>query len=146
MALPVVFSLRSATGSPQDFLLYPGIFVLGRSLTCDLIVRDLSVSRQHARIEVGEGSCRIIDLGSHNGSFVDDARSKPPMSTQGKRFVSGKLYLHFSLQKPSKMRSERNRRPKVGTTEKQFLRQLIPSSLPHRFACFICWSRGCLRS
>ena len=50
-------------------------FVLGRVQGCDLVIRDERASRQHAelRAEPG-GGVRVRDLGSANGTYVDDRR------------------------------------------------------------------------
>ena len=38
----------------------------------DLVVPDLSVSREHAELRnLGDGRYEIVDLGSHNGTFVN---------------------------------------------------------------------------
>ncbi|MDX6225341.1 MAG: transport system ATP-binding/permease protein, partial [Frankiales bacterium] len=48
--------------------------VIGRAPDCDLALDDLQVSRKHARLLVGDGSARVEDLGSHNGTFVNGSR------------------------------------------------------------------------
>ncbi len=59
-----------------SWTLTPGQFVIGRSADCDWHVPDAAVSKQHAEIEVTslEGDFSIIDLGSHNGTFVNGKR------------------------------------------------------------------------
>jgi hypothetical protein len=52
-------------------------YVLGRGQGCDVVVADMACSRRHARITVGgEGrqALFIEDLGSRNGTYVNDAR------------------------------------------------------------------------
>ena len=52
--------------------------ILGRGEDCDIFVQDHSVSRRHARVEpVGDGYV-ATDLGSTNGTFVND---RPAMGT-----------------------------------------------------------------
>ena len=68
-------SLLTVTGQP--FELRPNrCYVLGRSVDCDLVVDDAASSRRHARLSVGgEGGAVIIeDLGSHNGTYVNEER------------------------------------------------------------------------
>jgi pSer/pThr/pTyr-binding forkhead associated (FHA) protein len=48
--------------------------VLGRSTRCDFVVDDRSVSREHAEIGLRPTGPYVIDLGSRNGTFVDDRR------------------------------------------------------------------------
>ncbi len=50
-----------------------GTTLLGRSEHCQILIEDALVSRQHARIVVGEG-LRIEDAGSSNGVLVNGVR------------------------------------------------------------------------
>jgi pSer/pThr/pTyr-binding forkhead associated (FHA) protein len=52
-------------------------YVLGRGQGCEIVVSDMACSRRHARITVGgEGRNALFveDLGSRNGTYVNDAR------------------------------------------------------------------------
>jgi ABC-type multidrug transport system ATPase subunit len=57
---------------------------IGRAGDNDLVVADLSVSRYHAELRnVGGGRYEIIDLDSHNGTFVNGRRvSRSPITEQ----------------------------------------------------------------
>ena len=44
--------------------------VVGRSESCDVVLRDSRASRTHARIEWRDGSFMVADLGSRNGTYV----------------------------------------------------------------------------
>lgn len=46
--------------------------LLGRGEDCDVRIPDHSVSRKHARIELSSDAMNITDLGSTNGTFVND--------------------------------------------------------------------------
>jgi serine/threonine-protein kinase len=48
--------------------------LLGRSSDCDIVVRAADVSKQHCRILIDEDRLTIEDLGSANGTFVNDER------------------------------------------------------------------------
>jgi hypothetical protein len=49
---------------------------IGRAVDCAVSVADSSVSRYHARIELGpDGRHAVTDLGSTNGTFVNDVRA-----------------------------------------------------------------------
>ena len=47
---------------------------IGRVPDNDIVVPHLSVSRHHAELRVTPGGYRIVDLGSHNGTFVNERR------------------------------------------------------------------------
>lgn len=57
---------RYSVGKPEQ--------VIGRSAAADIEVDDDRVSSQHARIVALEGRHHILDLGSTNGTFVNDQR------------------------------------------------------------------------
>ncbi|MHC4549237.1 MAG: FHA domain-containing protein [Planctomycetota bacterium] len=52
-------------------------YVLGRAPDCDVVVGDMACSRRHSRLTVGGERSRglfIEDLGSRNGTYVNDER------------------------------------------------------------------------
>ncbi len=51
-----------------------GGIVIGRVPGCEVVLNDTAVSRQHARIELVEGRATVIDLGSQNGTLVNNQR------------------------------------------------------------------------
>jgi len=48
--------------------------VIGRSFSADYVVLDSSVSRKHAEIRMIESVVTVVDLGSRNGTYVDNGR------------------------------------------------------------------------
>lgn len=48
--------------------------VIGREESCDLRIHDESVSRRHVAVIPGSEGFQVEDLGSTNGTFVNDAR------------------------------------------------------------------------
>lgn len=69
--------------------------VLGRADDCDAVMRDLSVSRRHARIERKRAGWRVVDLGSRNGLFKDGERVKKLFVEDGTEFRLGDLELRL---------------------------------------------------
>lgn len=55
-----------------DIELRPGKLGIGRDPQCDVFLNDMTVSRTHASIEVGEDGCVIRDENSFNGVWVND--------------------------------------------------------------------------
>ena len=60
--------------SPWAYELKPGLNKLGRNPTNDFRVSDPSVSSFHAELAVEDEMIRVRDLGSTNGTFIDDRR------------------------------------------------------------------------
>lgn len=59
-------------------------FVLGRVRGCDLVVRDERASRRHAELRLlGDGQMALRDLGSINGTFVDDRQVEETVLSGG---------------------------------------------------------------
>jgi sigma-B regulation protein RsbU (phosphoserine phosphatase) len=70
----IVLSISSA-GNHKKWSLQPGVYAIGRSSQCDLVIEDETVSRRHAQIEiVDEDRIHLTDLGSHNGTTVNGRR------------------------------------------------------------------------
>lgn len=65
---PRLFRLRHGH---RVLLLGSGTVTLGRRASCDYVLHDSQVSREHARIIVGEQTFAIEDLGSANGVLVN---------------------------------------------------------------------------
>ena len=70
---PVLELMESGEVSPF-FTLGKGAVVIGRDDGNDIILPDPNVSCVHARIEERGGSHWIIDLGSRNGTWVNEER------------------------------------------------------------------------
>lgn len=60
--------------SPWAFELLPGLNKLGRNPTNDFRISDPSISGFHAELYVENDVVRVRDLGSTNGTFLDDVR------------------------------------------------------------------------
>jgi two-component system response regulator AtoC len=58
-------------GNVEAFALSKAALVIGRGDACDVSVAHASISRAHARIELGERGMELEDLGSANGTCVD---------------------------------------------------------------------------
>jgi len=48
-----------------------GTAIIGRGNTCDIVLKDNSVSRRHARLDYVQEKFVITDLGSTNGVYVN---------------------------------------------------------------------------
>ncbi len=79
MALDVVLIRVQEDGSTAEVPLKKTKNVFGRGDDCSVRVPAAGVSRRHCEIEIADGSIVVRDLGSSNGTFVNQERveSKP---------------------------------------------------------------------
>ena len=89
-----------------------GEHMLGRDPDVDIFLNSAGVSRRHARIRISAGRATIEDLGSKNGTFVEDQRVERPRSLADGDIIrvgSVKLTLRM-LQPPSSTKTEPDER------------------------------------
>ena len=65
---------KSGVPAPTAVPIVRSMTVLGKHPTCDIVLANPFASRQHARIDLIDGSAVIRDLSSKNGTFVDGTR------------------------------------------------------------------------
>ncbi|RMD60951.1 MAG: FHA domain-containing protein [Planctomycetota bacterium] len=70
----VALVLFKSNGQRRDFRLKRERCVVGRLPSCDLQAPDTRVSRQHCEIRLDQGKVFVRDLGSSNGTFVNDEK------------------------------------------------------------------------
>jgi hypothetical protein len=87
---------RLSPGSAPLTRLSPGTLVIGRGESCGLVLGGSEVSRRHCRVDllgddiIAGGEALLTDLGSTNGTFVDDVRIAAPVPlSPGARIVVG---------------------------------------------------------
>lgn len=69
--------VQSPTGDINYYLLAMGRSLIGRDVSCDLILRnDALISRNHAQVECTIDTCQIMDLGSDTGTFLESGTGK----------------------------------------------------------------------
>lgn len=67
------------TGENKEYVLTEGATItIGRSLSNEVAIREQHVSRQHAVITYQYGLFMISDLGSANGTYVNDQKIEEP--------------------------------------------------------------------
>lgn len=88
--------LYSGGDAGLPFDLEPGTYVVGRAPECDLQLDNPGISRRHAELRVTEGEVTLVDLGSSNGTFVNEARAGGPQVLAGGDLVRlGVVVLRF---------------------------------------------------
>jgi len=72
--MDVKLILLKKDGSRKVFPLSSNITVIGRRHDCDLRIPLLPVSRRHCQLSQNEDTLKIRDLGSRNGTYLNDNR------------------------------------------------------------------------
>jgi len=70
---------------------------IGRSSSNDIVIKDASVSRHHARILLQNGRLLILDENSANGTFVNQKRTRLKKLHDGDEVQLGDVQLRFEL-------------------------------------------------
>jgi hypothetical protein len=83
MALPK-FMLRGVSGTTfgRNFALM-GSMTIGRQSDCGIPIQAEEISRQHARLQVTAEGVMVEDLGSANGTWINDKRVHTGMLLPG---------------------------------------------------------------
>jgi len=68
--MPMLLVLEGP-GAGQKIVIEHQPLIIGRDETCDVVIPDRQVSRQHARITLEADRWLLEDLGSKNGTFVN---------------------------------------------------------------------------
>jgi len=76
-------------GGSKEFALDPGKTIIGRREECDLRIPLPEISRQHALVIVSDGAVTLRDLGSVNGTYVNNTRITEEDLAPGDHIVIG---------------------------------------------------------
>jgi ABC transport system ATP-binding/permease protein len=71
----------SYSGGGFKYLLKPGKTIIGRTTICDVMLIAENISRRHAQVEVGPEGVTLMDLGSANGTLLEDVELPPRKRT-----------------------------------------------------------------
>jgi len=90
--MDVTLVMFKGDGQRKDFPTPGPEVILGRAEDCDLRVPLLSVSRHHCQITVSDQEVKVRDLGSSNGTYVNNQRISGDVSLMaGDRIVIGPI-------------------------------------------------------
>ena len=104
MSTTCVLEVMQGPQAGTRFRLEPGRTIVGRHPSCGIVLDAVSVSRQHAAIEVEGNQAWIEDLGSRNGTAVDGRRiSGRHALSDGQHLRIGDQRLAFSSSAPLTM-------------------------------------------
>lgn len=89
--------IQSKSGQRKTIPIKPGIHIVGRRMDCDLRIPHILVSRKHCRIINEDDQVRVQDLGSANGTFVNNERIMESVVQAGDKLAVGgfKFFVQF---------------------------------------------------
>jgi pSer/pThr/pTyr-binding forkhead associated (FHA) protein len=79
----------------QEFELFKSNVTLGRAMTNDIVLNDSRVSRNHAGLNCGPQGCTVFDLGSSNGTRLNDVHIEMAKLKPGDTISVGNSLLRF---------------------------------------------------
>jgi hypothetical protein len=90
-----ILVVRDGEASGEHFVLRDGVTFVGRHPDSDIVLDDITVSRRHVEIRVVDGVHRVKDMGSLNGTYVNQRRVDDGELSQGDELQVGKFRLVF---------------------------------------------------
>ena len=94
--MDIVLVMFKSDGQRKDFPLDSPVTVVGRNESCDLRAPILSVSRRHCELSVSGDRLSVKDLGSSNGTYVNNERITEAELKPGDRLAVGPII--FTIQ------------------------------------------------
>jgi pSer/pThr/pTyr-binding forkhead associated (FHA) protein len=96
-APPVRLTWQTLEGESQERVLDKGKVIIGRMPEgCDICIADYYASRHHAEISFDGKNYLVRDLGSANGTFLNDQRLEAPQVLQDGDLVKvGRVVFYF---------------------------------------------------
>lgn len=70
---------------------------IGADVLCDLVLTDPTVSRNHAEVRQRGQTVQLVDMGSTNGTFLDDKRVEQAILRPGAVFKVGRTTMRMTL-------------------------------------------------
>ena len=80
-----------ASGQRKELSISRAATVIGRGEDCDLRIPIISVSRRHAELRISDAGIKIRDLGSSNGTYVNNQRINESDLKAGDRMAVGPI-------------------------------------------------------
>ena len=90
-------TIQTPDGRRRVFRLRRDEVVVGRDATCDVVLDDTACSRRHLRIHSPRAGQYVLeDLGSHNGTYVNDEQTPTRELVHGDEIRIGRCLLGFA--------------------------------------------------
>ena len=99
-------TIKDDTEKTVEQDLGPGTYKVGRGEGCEVLLDDETVSREHCVIEILAEKCVLRDLGSMNGTTLNDKRVDEEELKDGDVIALGKTTITVSLGGAAKEEAE----------------------------------------
>jgi pSer/pThr/pTyr-binding forkhead associated (FHA) protein len=111
-----------AEGQRQVFTVAEGVTTVGRHLECDFQVPSPNISRRHFRLTVEGDAVSVKDMGSSNGTFINERRiHESPLKAGDKLRAADVIFTVVIDGEPAEVQNEapveKGRKEQVGVTE-----------------------------
>jgi PAS domain S-box-containing protein len=95
----VLVGAPTAASIGKVFALSPGECFIGRAPEVTLRLEDPGISRRHAKVVLSRtGTCKVVDLGSKNGTYVNGLKVRSSTLREGDRIrIGAATALRYSL-------------------------------------------------
>lgn len=80
---------------PDRYLLTGPVTVIGRGSECDITIDDSGISRRHLELRNTPGGVIVRDLGSTNGTFVENHKIDAATLVDGNTITLGRTHMMF---------------------------------------------------
>jgi pSer/pThr/pTyr-binding forkhead associated (FHA) protein len=87
--------MRSGAYAGDRYFLQEAISTIGRHPDSSVCLDDVTVSRRHAEVQQSNGQFRVIDLGSLNGTYINQSRIEESNLEHGDELQVGKYRMVF---------------------------------------------------
>ncbi len=86
----VLVAFRSS-GDRREFRVAASPYTIGRKPDCHLRIPSAAVSRKHCELTIADDALKVRDLGSSNGTFLNDVRVQAATLAAGDRLTVGNI-------------------------------------------------------
>lgn len=90
-----VLVVRKGIEVGERFHLDQTEITIGRDPSSDIFLNDVTVSRQHARLQVSDAEVAVEDVGSLNGTYVNDSLVERAVLNNGDTVQIGRFQMVF---------------------------------------------------
>lgn len=90
-----ILVVRGGDEEGDHFVIKSQVTTLGRHPESDIVLDDITVSRRHSELRLVDGRYVVSDVGSLNGTYVNQQRIDSAVLAQGDELQVGKFRLVF---------------------------------------------------